>query len=149
PGHAPGVAVCGHEFALAKAMLGVQHHGVDFIFMLTRNDRTVEDAADLVDAVCDMGVTHIGFKDVGVPESTMREIVASIGRRGGTTYLEVVSTTPETIAKSLSTARSLGVDCVLGGADLEAAHPILGDLHSYFPFPGRPVGHPTKLEGTA
>jgi hypothetical protein len=122
---------------------------VDFIFMLTRHDRTVEDAVDLVDAVCDMGVTHIGFKDVGVSESTMREIVASIGRRGGTTYLEVVSTTPETIAKSLSTARSLGVDCVLGGTDLDAAHNILGDLRAYFPFPGRPVGHPTKLEGTA
>ena len=51
--------------------------------------------------------------------------------------------------KSLSTARSLGVDCVLGGTDLAAAHRILGDLRAYFPFPGRPVGHPTRLEGTA
>jgi hypothetical protein len=121
---------------------------VDFIFMLTRHDRTVEDAAEIVDTVCDLGVTHIGFKDIGVPESTMRDIVAGIGRRGGTTYLEVVSTSASSVARSLATGRALGVDCVLGGTDLEAAQRILGDLSGYFPFPGRPVGHPTKLEGS-
>lgn len=116
--------------------------------MLTRHDRTVEDALELVDAVCDLGVTHIGFKDIGVPEPVMRELVATIGRRGGTTYLEVVSTTPESVASSLAAGRVLGVDCVLGGTDLEAARRALGDLHGYFPFPGRPVGHPTQLEGS-
>ncbi len=49
---------------------------MDFIFMLTRNDRTVEDAGCLVDQVCDLGVTHIGFKDVGVPAATMTEVAA-------------------------------------------------------------------------
>ena len=126
----------------------VQHAGVDFIFMLTRHDRTVEDAVELVDAVCDLGVTHVGFKDIGVSEATMRELVAMIHRRGGTSYLEVVSTTPESVARSLATARALGVDCVLGGTDLEAARRALGDLRGYFPFPGQPVGHPTRLEGT-
>ena len=121
---------------------------MDFIFMLTRHDRTVEDAVDLVDAVCDLGVTHVGFKDIGVSEATMRDLVAMIQRRGGTSYLEVVSTTPESVARSLATARALGVDCVLGGTDLEAARGALGDLRGYFPFPGQPVGHPTRLEGT-
>ena len=116
--------------------------------MLTRHDRTVEDALDLVDAVCDLGVRHIGFKDVGLPESTMRELVARIDGRGGTTYLEVVSTTPASVARSLATGRALGVDCVLGGTDLASAKVLLGDLRSYFPFPGRPVGHPTQLGGT-
>ena len=116
--------------------------------MLTRQDRTVEDAADLVDAVCDLGVSHVGFKDVGVPEAAMRRIVASVTRRGGTTYLEVVSTTKASIAQSLATARTLGVDCVLGGTDLDAAKGALGDLSGYFPFPGRPFGHPTLLRGT-
>ena len=44
---------------------------------------------------------------------------------------------------------TLGVDRILGGTDLEAATRILGDLSRYFPFPGRPVGHPTRLEGSA
>ena len=46
--------------------------------MLTRSDRTIEDAACLVDAASELGVRHIGFKDVGVPFSTMRELTERI-----------------------------------------------------------------------
>ena len=122
---------------------------MDFIFMLTRNDRTVEDAGCLVDQVCDLGVTHIGFKDVGVPSATMQDVVSRIRRRGGVCYLEVVSTTPEAVIRSLESGAALGVDRILGGTDLPAARRILGDLSRYFPFPGHPIGHPTRLEGTA
>ena len=116
--------------------------------MLTRHDRTVEDAADLVDAVCDMGVRHIGFKDIGAADATMREIVRKVHARGAVAYLEVVSTTPDSVRRSLVNARELGVDRVLGGTDLALARSVLGSLHSYFPFPGRPAGHPTSLGGT-
>jgi hypothetical protein len=122
---------------------------MDFIFMLTRNDRTVEDADCLVDQVCDLGVTHVGFKDVGVPLRTMRGLVDKIRGRGGTCYIEVVSTTSDAVIRSLECAASLGVDRILGGTDLAGAQRILGDLSRYFPFPGHPVGHPTRLEGTA
>jgi hypothetical protein len=122
---------------------------LDFIFMLTRHDRTIDDAGELIDAVCDLGVTHIGFKDVGVPPATMRELVHKIRRRGAVVYLEVVSTTPDAVLRSLDVARDLGVDRVLGGTDLDAAMRILGALSGYFPFPGRPIGHPTRLEGSA
>ena len=121
---------------------------MDFIFMLTRHDRTVEDALDLVDAVCDQGVTHLGFKDIGVSRDTMRRLVERIRQHGATTYLEVVSTTPESVRQSLTAAGELGVDCVLGGTDLVAARDALGSLAGYFPFPGRPEGHPTRLRGT-
>jgi len=122
---------------------------MDFIFMLTRNDRTIEDAEDLVDAVCDLGVRHIGFKDVGVAHATMQALVGRIRRRGGTCYLEVVSTTPEAVIRSLEAGRALGVDRILGGTDVAAAKRILGDVSRYFPFPGRPHGHPTRLDGSA
>jgi len=122
---------------------------MDFIFMLTRHDRTIEDACDLVDAVCDLGVAHIGFKDVGVPPAAMRELVEKIRHRGAVCYLEVVSTAPDAVLRSLGAARDLGVDRILGGTDLDAATRILGDLSGYFPFPGRPSGHPTRLEGSA
>jgi len=56
---------------------------VDFIFMLTRSDRTIEDAASLIDAATDLGVRHIGFKDVGVPFSTMQELTDRIRQKGG------------------------------------------------------------------
>ena len=122
---------------------------MNFIFMLTRNDRTIEDAEAIVDAACDLGVRHLGFKDVGVPIATMQALVQKIHGHGGTAYLEVVSTTPEAIIRSLETGRALGVDRILGGTDLAAAERILGELSGYFPFPGRPVGHPTQLFGSA
>jgi hypothetical protein len=78
----------------------------------------------------------------------MEEVVAAIHRRGGVCYLEVVSTTPAAVIGSLQSAVALGVDRVLGGTDLAAARSILGDLSRYYPFPGRPVGHPTQLEGS-
>ena len=94
--------------------------------MLTRHDRTVEDAEELVDSACDLGVSHIGFKDVGVPRRTLERVVSRLKARGATTYLEVVSTTPEAVATSLAVGASLGVDCVLGGVDLDAAERALG-----------------------
>ena len=121
---------------------------MDFIFMLTRHDRTVEDAEEIVDAVAELGVRHIGFKDIGVPRGTLARLADRIRARRGVCYLEVVSTTPQAVTASLATGAELGVDCILGGTDLDAANRVLGTLCRYFPFPGRPVGHPTRLEGT-
>ncbi len=122
---------------------------MDFIFMLTRHDRTVADADAMIEEACDLGVTHIGFKDVGVPAAVMQALVRKIRACGAVAYLEVVSTTPAAVLRSLQAARDLGIDRVLGGTDLDAAARILGDLSGYFPFPGRPLGHPTRLEGSA
>jgi hypothetical protein len=66
------------------------------------------------------------------------------------TYVEVVSTSPESIRSSIETAAELGVDRVLGGQDIAHAIETFADTGvSYYPFPGRPVGHPTKLGGSA
>lgn len=121
---------------------------MDFIMMLTRNDRTVEDADEIVDSLIDWGVTHIGFKDIGVPAAVMQSLVEKIRFAGGISYLEVVSTTPEAVATSLAVGRNLGVDRILGGTSVKAAKEILDDLGGYYPFPGVPIGHPTKLGGS-
>ena len=121
---------------------------MDFIFMLTRHDRTIDNAEDIVDAVCELGVRHIGFKDIGAPYATLRRVLARIRAHGAMSYLEVVSTTREAVETSLSTGAALGVDHILGGTDLEAAERALHSLERYFPFPGQPTGHPTKLGGT-
>jgi hypothetical protein len=39
---------------------------MDFIFMLTRGDKTIEDCLDVMDEISPLGLTHVGFKDVGV-----------------------------------------------------------------------------------
>jgi hypothetical protein len=76
---------------------------MDFIFMLTRDDRTIDDAEEIVDAVSDLGVRHIGFKDVGVPHAMLGRLVERIRRRGALSYLEVVSTTQDAVDASLAT----------------------------------------------
>ena len=121
---------------------------MDFILMLTRDDRTIEDAESMVDTALELGIRHVGFKDIGASFATMRSLAQKIRRSGGTSYLEVVSTTSDAIVRSLETGRALGVDRILGGTDLAAAARVLGSLGSYFPFPGRPIDHPTRLDGS-
>lgn len=123
---------------------------MDFIFMLTRNDQTIEDAFEVLELTLKTGVGRIGFKDVGATSGDLKTLTDEIRRAGASSYMEVVSTTSERIRQSLETARDIGVDYVLGGQDVDAARDILeGGLAGYYPFPGLPRGHPTALGGTA
>jgi hypothetical protein len=64
--------------------------------------------------------------------------------------MEVVSTTPEACLVSARIARDLGVHRLLGGTQVDAIMELLdGSDTQYYPFPGRPVGHPTRLGGSA
>ena len=121
---------------------------MDFIFMLTRGDKTVEDCIDVLDQIAPLGLKHVGFKDVGVSQKTLHQLTDRIRAMGATTYMEVVSETPEACLRSAQAARELGVDRLLGGTDVKAITDILaGTRTQYFPFPGFPSGHPTKLGG--
>ena len=123
---------------------------IDFIFMFTRADQTVQDCLDVFDVVAGAGVKHMGFKDVGVSFETLVELNRRIKDAGATSYLEVVSTTPEACLNSARAARDIGVDCVMGGTDAKGILGVLdGSGIGYLPFPGRPIGHPTELGGSA
>jgi len=118
--------------------------------MLTRRDQTVEDARLVLDMVLTTGVRRIGFKDVGASRDELKSLVDVIRDAGATSYMELVSTTADTVRRSMTTAREIEVDYVLGSKDLSSAGELLdGALDRFYPFPGRPHGHPTVLEGTA
>ncbi|HZZ90710.1 MAG TPA: hypothetical protein VFE13_20470 [Caulobacteraceae bacterium] len=122
----------------------------DFIFMLTRNDRTVEDAMAHVECAARAGLGHIGFKDVGLPPTSLKALHEAIRACGARSYLEVVSLDREREAASVRAAIEIGVDCVLGGVHADDAGPMLQDAGiRYYPFPGRVSGHPSVLEGEA
>jgi hypothetical protein len=122
---------------------------VEFILMLTRDDRTVADAHSLVDLFADAGVRHIGFKDVGVPLAELAPLAAHISARGATSYLEVVSVSAEDEQRSVRAALDLGVDNVLGGTRVAKATEILaGSAIRYWPFLGDVRGHPSQLHGS-
>ncbi len=121
----------------------------DFIFMLTEDDRTIEDARARLEDVLAGGARHIGFKDIGLPFSELKALASEIRAAGGRAYLEVVSLDEESELRSAKAAVDLEVDCLLGGTRASAVtqmlrhHPI-----RYYPFPGEIVGHPSVLTGS-
>ena len=121
---------------------------MDFIFMLTRNDRTVADCLEVVKAIAPLGLRHLGFKDVGVDLATLRRLNRAIKDTGATSYMEVVSTSPGSCLASARAALEIGVDRLLGGTQAREVRDILAGRIDYFPFPGRPDGHPTRLTAT-
>ena len=123
---------------------------MDFIFMLTRNDRTIEDAESVVDAACDLGVRHIGFKDVGVSarhDAGDRAGDPPARRRFVSRGCEYNTGGRRPVAGSGARARRRSYP----RRHRSCARPRASWATSagYFPFPGRPVGHPTRLYGSA
>jgi hypothetical protein len=121
----------------------------DFIFMLTRNDRTVADAAVHAQTALHAGIRHIGFKDVGLSFDVLADLAHQIREGGASTYLEVVSLDRNSEIHSVKAAIDLGVDYLLGGTHVEDVLPLLeGTSIQYYPFPGHVVGHPSILKGS-
>lgn len=123
---------------------------MDFVFMLTRADRTIVNGIAVLEEIRSVGLRHIGFKDVGIEPAALAELHRGIKQIGATSYLEVVSTTPAACLQSARMGRELGVDRLLGGTQIEEVMQLLaGTSTRYLPFPGRPFGHPTQLGGSA
>ena len=123
--------------------------GLRFIFMLTRNDRTVEDALQQLQTALSIGVRHIGFKDIGLPIDELKTLNKAIKDGGVTSYLEVVSLDRDSEIVSAMAAVEIGVDILLGGTRVDDVLPVIkGTGIQYFPFPGRISGHPSVLGGS-
>ncbi len=142
---------CSARWILARARIDSgTMTAMDFVFMLTRSDQTVTDGLDVLDDIRSVGLTHIGFKDVGVPPDVLRELNRRIKDMGATSYLEVVSTTALASLQSARVARDIGIDRLLGGTQVDEVLELLaGTPTQYLPFPARPFDHPTKLGGSA
>lgn len=122
---------------------------MEFIFMLTSNDRTVENALDVYREIRHTPLRLVGFKDVGVNRETLRALTNAIHEDGRSVFLEVVSTSLADELASIEAALEVGVDYVLGGTNPDEALAVIGDNQiRYFPFVGVVVGHPSELQGS-
>jgi len=122
---------------------------IEFIFMLTRDDVTLENAREVYASISGSGVRHVGCKDVGLPLEELTALLDDIRSHGHHSHLEVVSETPEATLASARAAAEMRPDHLIGGTLIEPVQEILaGTGVRFFPYVGRIVGHPCLLRGT-
>jgi hypothetical protein len=122
---------------------------IEFIFMLTRDDRTLPDAREVYASVAGTGLSHVGCKDVGLPQAELRALMDEIRGNGHTSHLEVVSETEEATLASARAAVEIGPDFLIGGTLIEPVQQIIaGTGIRFFPYVGRIVDHPCLLRGS-
>src|SRR5881628_3798997 len=118
---------------------------MEFIFMLTSDDRTVDNALAVYRQLAGGRLRLAGFKDVGAGPDKLRALTDAMHTDGRPAFLEVVSTSRDEELRSIETGISIGVDYLLGGTHVDDAIPLLrGESVRYFPFPGTVVGHPSE-----
>jgi NAD(P)H-dependent flavin oxidoreductase YrpB (nitropropane dioxygenase family) len=122
---------------------------MEFIFMLTRDDRTLADARSIYDSAAEAGVRSIGCKDVGLPADQLADLISAIRRNGDSSFLEVVSESAEASLDSARVAREAGPDYLIGSTIVEPILEVLqGTDVRFFPYIGDVYGHPCRLRGT-
>jgi hypothetical protein len=117
--------------------------------MLTRDDRTVNDARRVYESVLDSGISHVGCKDVGLPRDELAALMDDIRAAGHTSYLEVVSETEEATLQSARVAAEIGPDYLIGGTLIEPVQEIIAATGiRFFPYVGQIIDHPCLLRGS-
>ena len=82
PGHGPG--------RTPRGLLVIE-----FVFMLTHHDQTVDQPLDVLAQVSDCGLRYVGFKDIGAEVGVLTDVCAAAQGYGMQVMLEVVSTSRE------------------------------------------------------
>lgn len=121
----------------------------EIIVMLTHQDQTVPDALEVFETTKDLPVQYWGFKDVGLEQPEMVELLDAMKQAGKTTFLEVVSYSEEDCMKGAKLAVELGYDYLMGTVYHKSVFDYLKTQNiKFFPFCGTVYGSPSVLEGT-
>lgn len=122
----------------------------EIIIMLTHNDVTVKDAAEVFEQCKDVeSVKYWGFKNVGLPKDQMKALTTAMKAAGKTTFLEVVTYDEASCLDGAQTAIDCGFDYLMGTLYYDSVAKLLKDNGmSYLPFVGKVSGSPSILEGT-
>ncbi len=89
---------------------------IEFVFMLTHHDRTVDRPLDVYEQIRDCGLRYVGFKDIGASVAELREVCGQAHADGLEVMLEVVSVSKEDELKSIAAAAQIGVDWPVPGS---------------------------------
>ena len=121
----------------------------ELIVMLTHHDRTVTNAIEVFEGAKNSKAKYWGFKEVGIPEEEMTDLVKRMKAAGKTTFLEVVDYTEEGCAEGARIAARCGFDVLMGTLYFDSVKKIADEAGiKYMPFVGELSGRPSVLNGT-
>lgn len=119
------------------------------IVMLTHDDMTVPDAAEVFEGCRDSAARYFGFKEEPLPPAEMKRVFSMMREAGKKTVLEVVAYTEEEGISGAKLAADCGCDILMGTVFSDAVLDICRRSGmKYMPFVGEITGRPSVLGGT-
>lgn len=120
----------------------------ELIVMLTYNDFTVRNAAEIFEACKDSKAKYWGLKEHPLSREELKKLFARMKECGKTTFLEVVSYTEEEGLEGAKIAVECGCDILMGTTYFDSIHSLCKQHNlRYMPFVGRVEGRPSVLGG--
>lgn len=121
----------------------------ELIVMLTNNDITVPNAAEVFESCKDLPNKKWGFKDVGLPRDEMIALAKAMKEAGKETFIEVVTYTEEGCLEGAKMAYECGFDYLTGTIPFPSVFAYAREHGlKYSPFCGNVGGSPVVLTGT-
>lgn len=121
----------------------------DLIVMLTYNDKTVLNAADIFQACQASKAQYWGFKEKPLPLDQMKALYDQMKAAGKTTVLEVVEYTEKEGLEGAQVAKACGVDILMGTVFFDSINTFCQKNQiKYMPFVGQITGRPSVLHGS-
>lgn len=121
----------------------------ELIVMLTHNDFTVMNAAEIFEECKASKAQCWGFKEHPLPQEDMKRLYARMKECGKTTFLEVVAYTEAEGLEGARTAVECGCDVLMGTMFHDSINAYCQEHGMrYMPFVGKITGRPSILEGS-
>ena len=120
----------------------------ELIVMLTYNDFTVMNAAEIFEVCKNSKAKYWGLKEHPLSREELKSLFARMKECGKTTFLEVVSYTEEEGLEGAKIAVECGCDILMGTTYFDSIHSLCKQHNlRYMPFVGRVEGRPSVLGG--
>lgn len=120
------------------------------IVMLTHNDRTVMNAAEIFEKCKNSKAQFWGFKEEPLPLDEMKTLFAEIKSCNKTTALEVVAYTEEECLKGAEMAAECNCDILMGTVFFDSVNDYCKKHNmKYMPYVGTITERPSVLQGSA
>ena len=122
----------------------------ELVVMLTKNDHTVPNAAEIFEQCKNSSAKCFGFKEKPLSEDEMKELFSYMRSLGKETFLEVVEYTEEEGLKGAEAAVRYGCDALMGTVFFDSINEYCKENNiKYFPFVGEVTERPSILNGSA